>query len=261
MASNEFSHPAFEPIRPWVARSDPRASGRLDLHLLNRYAAARALRTEDGLDVRFVDAREVERKCNLRPQPPAYETTIRETGMVPTRIEGGGMLHDWFNALAWLAFPRIKARINRLHSDAIADGAAGPQRGALRDAATLFDESGAIFAFGDAAFDAALRASDWQALFVERRERFAREARVAVVGHAIFHKLLSPYKSLCAHAWIAPPADSFDALDAAVAAQLQPDSLRNEALHPLPLSGIPGWCAHNADPFWYDDPKVFRGRG
>lgn len=269
MTADPFRHAAFAPIRPWAARTDPRVRGRIDLDALNRSAVERSLRTEDGLAVRFVDARSVDARCNIGAQPRAYETVIRETGAVPTRIEGAGMLHDWFNALAWLAFPRVKARVNRLHSDAIADGATGPQRGALRDAATLFDESGAVFFCGDATAADALRRADWTSLFVEGRERFARDTGVAIVGHSIFEKLLSPYKSICAHAWIVAPWQApetpgstagFDALDAAVAAQLGPATLRGSVLHPLPLAGVPGWWPQNADAAWYDDPRVFRGR-
>jgi hypothetical protein len=32
---------------------------------------------------------------------------------VATRVDN---LHDWFNALAWLCFPRTKARINAMHA-------------------------------------------------------------------------------------------------------------------------------------------------
>src|SRR5690606_16516407 len=104
---------------------------------------------------------------------------------------------DWFNALAWLAFPRTKARLNRLHADALAAqpdpgpdaGASNPGsargRGALRDAATLFDESGAVFACRDPALAAALRRLDWQALFVDGRERFGAGVGVRVVGHGV----------------------------------------------------------------------------
>lgn len=269
MATDAFHHEAFAPIRPWAARTDPRARGRLDLDALNRFAVERALRTEDGLAVRFVDSRGVDARCNIGAQPRAYETVIGETGAVPTRIEGAGMLHDWLNALSWLAFPRVKARVNRLHCDAISDGAAGSQRGSLRDAATLFDESGAVFFCGDATSADALRRADWASLFVEGRERFAHDVGVALVGHSIFAKLLSPYKSICAHAWIVSPwraaqaCDSmtgFDALDAAVAAQLDPATLRASMLPPLPLAGVPGWWPQNADASWYDDPKVFRSR-
>ena len=248
----------FAPFRPWMPPGDPRPAGRIDLEALNRLAAARGLHAEGGLPHRFADANEV--------GPAAYERVIRERGEVPTRLAGPGMLHDWFNAMAWLAWPRTKARLNRLQSDALAacDERAS-RRGALRDAATLFDESGALFVCTDPALVDALRRFDWRALFVEGRDRFRAAARVHLVGHGLGEKLLAPYKALCAHAWIvqAPPdapvdALAGDALDAAASAQLQPDTLRAAALCPLPLLGVPGWWPDNADPVFYDDPQVFR---
>ena len=48
-------------------------------------------------------------------------------------------------ALAWFAFPRTKAAINRLHMQTFGTAAAGKHgRGAFRDLLTLLDEGGAI---------------------------------------------------------------------------------------------------------------------
>jgi len=255
--ADDLGAPWFEPFRRWAEPSDPRPAGRLDLALLNRLAAARSARTEDGLPLRFVEARQV--------SAAAYEDAIGESGAVPTRTHGPGMLHDWFNALAWLAFPRIKARLNRLHREALAasmNRTAG--RGALRDAVTLLDENGALFVCRDPMLAASLRSRDWRALFVDARERFAADVTVRVLGHGLCEKLLMPYKAMCAHAWIVElPVDATadpdgEALDAMVAAQLRPDALRAANLHPLPLLGVPGWWSANADPAFYDDRAVFR---
>lgn len=152
----------FEPFRRWAVPSDPRPAGRIDLALLNRFAAARGVRTEDGLPLRFVEARQV--------SAAGYEGVIGESGAVPTRTHGPGMLHDWFNALAWLAFPRIKARLNRLHCDALTvSPGTGERRGAIRDAATLLDENGVLFVCRDPAIAASLCNRDWPALFVSVR--------------------------------------------------------------------------------------------
>src|SRR5690606_7509034 len=170
-AGGGLDAPWFEPLRPWASRSDPRAVGRTDLALLNRFAEERAVRTEEGVPLRFV--------AMGHAPAGAYERVIRDRGEVPTRVEGAGMLHDWFNALAWLAFPRTKARLNRLHCDALAQGEEGGAcRGALRDAGTLVDENGALFACRDPSLAASLRDRDWRALFVDGRDRFARHATV-----------------------------------------------------------------------------------
>jgi hypothetical protein len=256
-AGGGLDAPWFEPLRPWALRSDPRAAGRTDLALLNRFAKERAVLTEDGVPLRFVAMGQV--------PAGAYEQVIRDKGEVPTRVEGAGMLHDWFNALAWLAFPRTKARLNRLHCDALAGGQpASAGRGALRDAATLLDENGALFVCRDPRLSAGLRHRDWRALFVDGRERFARHATVRVLGHGLSEKLLAPYKAVCAHAWIVelPPqacgGPGGDALDAMLAQGLRSDALRAANLCPLPLLGVPGWWPANADPAFYDDAAVFR---
>lgn len=259
--------PWLAPFASWAAASDPRPLGRLDLGRLNALAEARGLALECGTPVRFVDA------AAAGPMP--YELAIAETGEVPTRVDGPGMVHDWFNALCWLRWPAIKARMNRLQAEAIRArpaSLAGP-RGALRDAITLFDESGALFVTSDKGAIASLRGFDWQGLFVVRRETFASRIRVLVVGHALLEKLQSPYKAICAHALpvASPPAcgevrypvdpgrpDDLDRLDAAVAATLDAGALARERLAPLPLLGIPGWWPGNEDPAFYNDASVFR---
>jgi len=271
-AAGGLDAPWFEPLRRWASRSDPRPTGCIDLGLLNWFADERGLRTECGLPIRFVDA--------ATAPHGVFERVIGETGAVPTRVQGAGMLHDWFNALAWLAFPRTKARLNRLHVEAIAASSCdagstcssghcaapsrGKRRGPLRDAATLLDESGAVFASYDPALAAALRRLDWQALFVNGRERFTTRVVVRVMGHGALEKLLAPYKALCAHAWVIDlePATGEcgidDALDACCATSLEPRALRAAALCPLPLLGVPGWWPANEDPSFYADRGVFR---
>ncbi|MFP5405479.1 MAG: DUF3025 domain-containing protein [Gammaproteobacteria bacterium] len=271
-----MTQPWIAPFARWFAETDPRGEGRLDVGRLNAFAAARGLRLEDGAPVRFVAARE-------RADAP-YESVIAATGTVPTRVEGPGMLHDWFNALCWLRWPAIKARMNRLQATAIREATAktaGAPRGPLRDAVTLFDESGALFVTVDEQVVARWRGFDWNGLFVAGRSRFQRRVRVFVVGHALLEKLLAPYKGVCAHALLAAPTsgaaapmaaagiapagsldalDALDALDRRVAAGLDAGTLAPDRLTPLPLLGIPGWWPGNEDPAFYNDPAVFRAR-
>jgi dihydroorotase len=92
-----LAHPAFDALRPWLGVERTLAG-------LNRFAEERKIRTESGKPVRFV--------------PPGakdayYELKVFRTGEIETRPDN---LHDFFNALAWLAFPRAKARINALHA-------------------------------------------------------------------------------------------------------------------------------------------------
>ena len=270
--SPPWSAPWFAPYRPLLDEvGEDALAGRWPacVQRLNALAQAQGLRNGNGRPVRFgaPDAAGAQ----------AYEAHIWSTGEVPTRIDPEGGWHDFFNALVWLAFPRVKARLNALQAARIAAEGVGSRRGALRDAATLFDENGVLLFTSDATLAADLRAFRWRALFVEGRDRFRERARVVVFGHALLDKLRAPYKAACGHAWVMPwpgggPGGGEDVAggdapaagpgvagaDRAVAAALGADALRSDAFSPLPLLGIPGWWSANEAAGFYDDPAVFR---
>jgi len=249
--------------RPWYAplRDDGLALAAADdwRVALNATAAARGLHSGHGRPLAFVPQQAL-------PPGQAYESFIAAHGQVPTREN----FHDAFNALVWLAFPRIKARLNALQAEQIARaGDAGGRRGPLRDAATLFDENAALVVLragaAGGALAQALRAHRWQELLVERAGQFGRDWTVLVFGHALLEKLAAPYKAITAHAWLLSAPDAFFALpprrrrgwlDAAVAARLTA-ALRPADFTPLPLLGLPGWSA-DQDAAFYADRAVFR---
>ena len=168
---------------------------------LNQCSAQRGLRTHSGMALAFVDQSEL-------PEGVAYEACIAQTGCVPTRAN----LHDFFNALVWLSFPRIKMQLNAMQAAQIAHDGVGQSRGATRDAVTIFDENAAILVLRDGAqgrdLADALRNHQWHKLFVDRRDCFVAGegqdalAEVSLFGHALMEKLCAPYKGITAHTWI-----------------------------------------------------------
>lgn len=195
-----------------------------------------------GMDdfVRFV-------KQSDLPAGESYEGFIARTGCVPTRDN----LHDLFNGLMWLSYPRAKRRLNTLQAQQIALlGTAGP-RGVLRDALTVFDENAAILQAPASLVDA-LRRRAWYTLFVERREDW-QSAHLLLFGHALLEKLMQPRKSITAHVWL-----SDDLCDETLASSLTPARLSAKDFLPLPVLGVPGWWAASEDPSFYDDAEVFR---
>jgi hypothetical protein len=250
----------FAPLRALLESDDPREA-------LTRAAREAGVCTRGGRPVSFVDGGDA--------GGADYELHIAATGRVPTRP----LAHDLFNAAAWLAYPRIKAGLNALHC--AARGPAGPTsaRGPVRDAATLLDENGVLYACADAVLAEDLRAMRWRRIFVEARERFEASVRVLVLGHALLDKLQCPYKGICAHAWIVPvEPQALRADGRSLRARLDRDAAAALAagldagcagaskvglsgpgdLQPLPVLGIPGWWPANLDPAFYDDPQVFR---
>jgi hypothetical protein len=213
-------------------------------------AAQAARRGEPA--VRFVPQEEL-------PRAEAYEAHIFRTGTCPTREN----LHDFFNGLCWLQFPQSKLALNRLQAAEIQrSGTSGP-RGRVRDAITVFDENGALLWAPDGLWSALL-ARDWRRLFVQDRGLW-RDARLVIFGHALLEKLVAPRKDLTAHVWIHPMPRplSEDAAewDRELAAQLTASVLAQKPFTPLPVMGIPGWCAENQNFSFYDESLVFRPAG
>jgi hypothetical protein len=199
------------------------------------------------------------------PAGVAYETHIWQTGCVPTRDSP----HDFFNGLVWLTYPRIKVSLNRLQATALAAAQSGESsRAPARDAATLFDENGLVFACANDGLAAALRRFDWQRLFVAQRTATLMQTESLVVGHALFDKLRAPCKSVTAHVLIVPVDDSYfraplaeriEVVDRRVSAWLDNWPLfAPRDLAPVPVLGLPGWWPANADPAFYQDTQVFR---
>lgn len=189
------------------------------------------------------------------PPGMAYEAFIHRYQAVPTRCN----LHDFFNAMVWLHYPRLKRQLNALQARQIAQVGVGAVRGALRDAATLLDENGALL-LAPPALQTALRQRDWRQLGVQARPLW-QQARFLPLGHALLEKLVQPRKSITAHVLCLAPevvASAVTDVDAALAAQCSAEWLAQKPFSPLPVLGVPGWWPGNEEVCFYDDPLVFR---
>ncbi|NQD37678.1 DUF3025 domain-containing protein [Permianibacter sp. IMCC34836] len=187
----------------------------------------------------------------------AYEDHIAETGQVPTRY---ACWHDLLNALVWHCYPQAKLALNRLHRAAKLHSSESGQRGRRRDAATLFDENGAVVWSDDPNLLKLIRDMDWPTLFLQHRAAFGRTLHVRLFGHGLLEKLQTPFLGLTAHALLLPSAATADGLDAVLAEHI--DSLANHwtpaTLAPLPILGIPGWWPDNEQPAFYQNRDYFR---
>ncbi|MFZ6818150.1 DUF3025 domain-containing protein [Undibacterium sp. Ji22W] len=249
--------------RPWLASILPAANKILvqeDWRAgLNLAAREQGLQNHRDLPLQFILQEEL-------PEGVAYESHISAEAKVPTREN----LHDFFNALVWLSFPQIKRQLNALQAAQIASLGIGKSRGPARDAATIFDENAALLVLekseaGRSILEA-LRAHQWQEVFVRQRAQFAEVAQVWSFGHALMEKLVQPYKAITAHAWVVwVEADFFHQdqaqqarqLDAQVSEQLRTHVLSTADYTPLPVLGIPGWW-EGQDADFYADVSVFR---
>ena len=263
LARADWSAPWFDAVAA-DARGIDWASPQAAIATLNARAAACGLATVAGVPLRFADA------DRLDVHASAYELHVA-AGRVPTRSHGDGFVHDALAALVWLRFAQTKAALNALQAAELARAGVGPQRGALRDAVTLFDENALLLVVAadgsaDAAL-AALRARRWHAAFVQSRSLWQRSIVPVAFGHALMQKLLDPFKAITAHAWVVtvhqhwfglPRGERYERLDHCVAKAADRWLADRTLRMPVPVLGIPGWWAANAQPCFYDDAAVFR---
>lgn len=253
------NEPLYEPLRALIARCGATCALHADVLNLLVSGFADRPRAGSGRPIRFTGE---------APGEAGYEETVFETGNVHTRADNW---HDFFNGLVWLRFPRTKAALNVRHLLGLARQreAGKTARGALRDAATQFDEDGIVVISAEPELADLLRRHEWKSAFWERRAEVHRAMRFVVVGHALYDKLRQPFRGLCGKAVFldAEPAFLDRPLDAQLAAidRRLAERWRDESwyarpadLAPLPVLGIPGVTPDSADPAYYDDRWQFR---
>jgi hypothetical protein len=200
-----------------------------------------------------------------------YEPRCYLNGEVQTRENNW---HDLFNALVWLTFPQAKAAINTRHYQALKNAHDGhSQRGKVRDMATLLDESGVIVVSANKELSGLLSAFQWKELFWQRRQQVSEAMGFYLFGHGLYEKALQPYVGMTAQGLLLDVAPEFFSwplperlahVDERVAEYLaNPEHCRStRELQPVPLLGVPGWCADNEQAAYYGNAAYFRpGRG
>lgn len=260
-----MSFDAIDWQRPWLAPFKEKGQQLIQsgdwLETANQIASQQDLRTATAHRVVFVPQQSL--AANV-----SYEAHIHASGEVPTRHN----LHDFFNTLAWLHFPKIKKTLNALHAASqrqVADSgdtlSTLGTRGHARDAATLFDENAALFVCSDQKLAEALREHRWAYLLQRSPEAFFQNTDVVLFGHALIEKLVRPYKAITAHVWITMvDPDWFKSgearrivdLDCRIAAAISDGFLSDDFAH-LPVLGVPGWWSVQDEDF-YKDSSVFR---
>ncbi|HZM47326.1 MAG TPA: DUF3025 domain-containing protein [Burkholderiales bacterium] len=251
--------PMFEPLRahaPGFGADWPGVAG------LQRLLDARdpPARNAGGLPLRLV----LPARRTGAPED-RYEARVFLRGELEVRERNW---HDLFNVLVWLVFPRAKAALNARHY-LEAKSQTAPNRGPAQDALTLLDEGGVIVVSSDVDLLELLRAFRWKDLFWRRRVEVRSRMRFLLFGHALYEKALAPFTGITARGILLPaPARLLEAQSAELPATLDalmeswiadPAALSGTRdLAPVPVLGVPGWCADNEREEYYDNTEYFR---
>ena len=115
----------------------------------------------------------------------------------------------------------------------------------MRDALTVFDENGAVLHAPPPLWEALL-ARDWRRLFVDCAA--VGEARLLVFGHALLEKLVAPRKDHDGPCLALRLRRSDQPGRRLAGAQLRAEP-GGQAFTPLPVLGVPGWCAGKRELF------------
>lgn len=198
----------------------------------------------------------------------SYESRIFLTGQVQTRTNNW---HDFFNALVWKILPRAKSALNQLHYQAQLSELAikAENRCKLRDAVTLFDESGVIIISSHELLIRLIKGFKWKELFWRQRTTVLSSMRFFVFGHGIYEKALNPFIGMTGKAIIFKVKKDFFLQD--LFNQLHSVDLMLEQfllsrlsfsadLTPIPLLGYPKWDANNCHESYYENKEYFRDR-
>ncbi|MDO9310133.1 MAG: DUF3025 domain-containing protein [Nitrosomonas sp.] len=197
-----------------------------------------------------------------------YESRIYLTGQIQTRAKNW---HDFFNALVWHTFPRAKSALNQLHYQAQLFESANKikHRCALRDAATLFDESGVIVVSSEKTLIQLLSDFEWKELFWRQRKGTLSSMQFFVFGHGLYEKALNPYVGMTGKGIIFNVKEAFftqtllkqlHLIDSILESFLLQVLSSSSDLTPVPLLGYPGWVEDNNSEIYYENKKYFRDR-
>ena len=237
-----------------------------ELEVLNS-ALIEVLKLSGAVTLKFV-----EQNKQLLSDGLSFEQRIADRGEIATRL---GSLHDFYSALMWLRFPKVKLAINTIHLQGIAEHGT-KVRSRHQQAVTHLDEAGAWVVATRPELLSLINAHAWQALFYENSNAWhptdgaSQTIEARVFGHAIFELMHAPHKLVAAKVvWILADPSYFllsnfekDAvLDTIVAAALTSGAASGDPklLSTLPLSGIPGWWSGQDAEFYFSAP-CFRPR-
>ncbi len=240
----------FQPIAALIESLLPKFNEKKQSHLptvtqLNHYINATNLNNKP---LQFINQDESLPFKNL-----GYEERIFLHGLIATRAHNW---HDFFNALAWLSFPKTKTTLNAIHYKEQSQQK-NSMRSGRRDLLTLFDECGVIIQAQEDIHQL-IKDHQWYELFVTHKTLWKNgEIKITTFGHAMYEKYITPYIGMTAKALFLPK-DNSDC-DYFIASKIANDELliNKGELFALPVLGIPGWH-RNQDEDFYANQNYFR---
>ena len=212
----------------------------------------------DGFE--FIDQKKKEKDFYKK-----YDALVFKEKKIPIRKN---VVHDYFNAMTWLAFPNSKKKLNKKNFIFLEHNFLNGNKNRPRyiDFTTLFDESGIIILTNNSYLSGLMRQKKWKTVFWDNRNLVKKNLSFFLFGHSLFEKIMNNYIGTAARALIIYSENFINGnitlsnLDRILSHYIDQDFFfKNlEKSVSIPLSAIPGWNELNEKEEFYQDNEHLR---
>jgi len=212
----------------------------------------------DGLE--FIDQKKKEKDFYKK-----YDALVFKEKKIPIRKE---VVHDYFNALTWLAFPNSKKKLNKKNFTLLEQNYLNGNKNRPRniDLTTLLDESGIIILTKNSYLASLIRQKKWKTVFWDNRNMVKESFRFFLFGHSLFEKIMNEYIGTAARALIISNDNfSLDKITISNVDKILSQYIDNdfffknlEKTVSVPLFAIPGWSNLNEKQEFYQGNEYLR---
>ena len=194
-----------------------------------------------------------------------YDALVFKEKKIPIRKD---VLHDYFNALTWLAFPNSKKKLNKKNFTLLEHNYLSGNKNRPRniDLTTLLDESGIIIFTNNSFLSSLIRQKKWKTVFWDNRDTVKKSFRFFLFGHSLFEKIMNEYIGTTARALIIfNESLPFEKITISNVDQILSDYIDQEFFFlnlektvAIPLFAIPGWSNLNEKKEFYQENEYLR---
>jgi hypothetical protein len=213
-----------------------------------------------------VDAfRFIEQKKKEKDFYKKYDALVFNEKKIPIRKN---IVHDYFNAITWLAFPNAKKKLNKKNFIFLENNYLNGNKNRPRniDLTTLLDESGIIVVTKNSYLASLMEKKKWKTVFWDNRDIVKKSFRFFLFGHSLFEKLMNKYIGTAARALIISDESllldkiTINNVDQMLSDYIDRDSFfKNlEKSISIPLFAIPGWSNLNEKEEFYQGNEYLR---
>lgn len=207
----------------------------------------------------------IEQKKKEKDFYKKYDALVFKEKKIPIR---NNIVHDYFNALTWLAFPNSKTKLNKKNFTLLEKNYLNGNKNRPRniDLTTLLDESGIIILTKNSYLASLIRQKKWKTVFWDSRDIVKKSFKFFLFGHSLFEKIMNKYIGTAARALIFFNENlTLDKITISDVDQILSDCIDKDSFFKnlektvsIPLFAIPEWSSLNKKEEFYKGNEYLR---